>query len=286
VTSALGVTCLLLSLLALPSVAETQPSPKIFRIGVLTAGSPEPLRESLRDLGYIEGRNIGLEIRLTEGSPRQVNDLALELARSKVDVIVTTYPAAVFSARPATATIPIVMVHMPDPVQLGLVASLAHPDGNITGTTTLSVDLSLKQLELLKGAAPRASRIAVLWNLDNPWHPLVVKGLREKTRSPGTRQFRPHPRVRPMSASGAAGGLATSAFRERVVLDTPDPSPLSSARLLRPGANTLHRAVAVVVPCRGCRAALAATRDGTRPSCGPTNLATCSTHRRRTARLY
>jgi putative ABC transport system substrate-binding protein len=164
-----------------------QQSAKIYRIGVLTVESPVTLRQSLRDLGYIEGRNVVLEIRDTEGRPERVNDLAFELAHLKVDVIVATYPAAVFSAKRATATIPIVMVHTPDPVQLGLVASLARPGGNITGVTSLSVDLSVKQLELLKEAVPRASRIAVLWNPDNPWHPLVVKGLREESRSLGVR---------------------------------------------------------------------------------------------------
>jgi ABC-type uncharacterized transport system substrate-binding protein len=101
----------------------------------------------------------------------------------KVDVIVATNPAAVFGAKRATATIPIVMVNTPDPVELGLVASLARPGGNITGTTSLSVELSLKQLEILKEAVPRASRIAVVWNPDNPWRPITMKGLREGGRS-------------------------------------------------------------------------------------------------------
>src|SRR5215475_11948620 len=102
---------------------------------------------------------------------------------SKSTWIVATYPGAVFSAKRATTTIPIVMVNTPDPVQLGLVSSLPHPGGNITGMTTLSADLSLKQLEFAREAVPRASRIAILSNPDNPWHPLVVKGLRERQRS-------------------------------------------------------------------------------------------------------
>jgi len=157
------------------------------RVGIITAdlGSLETLRQSLRDLGYVEGRNVRLEVRDTEGKPERANDLALELARLNVNVIVATNPAAVFGAKRATATIPIVMVHTPDPVQLGLVSSLAHPGGNITGTTTLSRELSIKQLELLKEAVPRASRIAVLSNPDNPWHPLVVKDLRSENRLPG-----------------------------------------------------------------------------------------------------
>ena len=106
----------------------------------------------------------------------------MQLAHLKVDVIVATNPAAVFGAKRATTMIPIVMMHAPDPVQLDLVASLNRPGGNITGMTTLSVDLSIKQLELLKEAVPGISRVAVLSNPDNPWHPLVVKGLRNERR--------------------------------------------------------------------------------------------------------
>src|SRR5262249_32134667 len=147
---------------------------------------PDLLRRDLRDLGYVEGQNIAFEIRYTEGKPERASQFAEELTRLPASLIVATHPAAVFSAKRATATIPIVMMHTPDPVQLGLVASLARPGGNITGMTTLSVDLSIKQLELLKEAVPRASRVAVLWNADNPWHPIVVKGLRDEKRLAGT----------------------------------------------------------------------------------------------------
>ena len=185
IVAVLGVAAAICSLPAASSPAETQS--KMSRVGILTAGSGslEALRQSLRDLGWVEGRNITLEVRDTEGKPERADDLALELARLNVNVIVATYPAAVLGAKRATTTIPIVMVHTPDPVQLGLVTSLAHPGGNITGTTTLSLELSIKQLELLKEAVPRASRIAVLSNPDNPWHPLVVKGLRTEQRLPG-----------------------------------------------------------------------------------------------------
>jgi putative tryptophan/tyrosine transport system substrate-binding protein len=98
-------------------------------------------------------------------------------------VIVATYPGVVMSARRASATVPIVMVNTPDPVELGLVASLAHPGGNITGVTSLSTDLSTKQLELLTQALPGVSRVAVLRNPDNPWHRLAVKGLRGQEQS-------------------------------------------------------------------------------------------------------
>jgi putative ABC transport system substrate-binding protein len=171
--------------LAAPLAGEAQLTAKVARIGVLTVEDAGTLRQSLRHLGYIEGRNTIFEIRDTQGKPERAIQLASELANLKVDVIVATHPTAVFSAKRATSTIPIVMVHTPDPVQLGLVASLARPGGNITGVTSLSVELSVKQLELLKEAVPQASRIAVLWNTDNPWHPLVVKGLRDEKRPLG-----------------------------------------------------------------------------------------------------
>ena len=158
---------------------------KVHRIGILATRMPERLRESLRELGYIEGRNAVLEVRETEGRADRVDDLARELVHSKVDVIVATYPAAVFAAKRTTTTIPIVMVNNPDPVHLGLVASLARPGGNITGTTSLSVDVSLKQLQILKETVSRISWITVMWNPDNPWHPATVKALHGESRSLG-----------------------------------------------------------------------------------------------------
>lgn len=118
------------------------------------------------------------EHRDTEGKPERLDELAQDLARRNVDVIVATYPAAVIAAKRATSTIPIVMVNTPDPVELGIVASLARPGGNVTGTTSLTLDVTLKQLELLREAVVGASRIAVLWNPDNPWHPRAIQGLR------------------------------------------------------------------------------------------------------------
>ena len=171
--------------LGAPPGAHAQSRPNAPRIGVLATEFPEALRQSLHDLGYTEGRNAVLEIRETRGRRERVGELAAELVRQKVDVIVATNPAHVMAARRATTSIPIVMVHTPDPVDLGLVASLARPGGNITGVTSLSVDLSVKQLQLLREAVPRASRLAVLWNPDSPWHPLVVKGLRTEPRGLG-----------------------------------------------------------------------------------------------------
>jgi ABC-type uncharacterized transport system substrate-binding protein len=173
-------------LLAAPLAAEAQQAGKVFRIGVLGGGSPDLLRQSLREVGYIEGLNLAIEWRDAEGGKTErFGDLAAELVRLKVDVIVAVHPTATFAAKKSTALIPIVMVNTPDPVQLGLVISLGRPGGNITGTTTLSAELSIKQLELLKEAVPRAVRIAVLWNPSNPWHPLALKGAEAGARSLG-----------------------------------------------------------------------------------------------------
>jgi len=170
-------------LLATPLAAEGQQAGKMFRIGVLGVGSPELLRQSLRELGYVEGLNLAIEWRDAEGKTERFGALAAELVRLKVDVIVAANPAATFAAKRSTASISIVMVNTPDPVQLGLVVSLGRPGGNVTGTTTLSAELSVKQLELLKEAVPRAVRIAVLWNPSNPWHSLALKSVDAAARS-------------------------------------------------------------------------------------------------------
>ncbi len=177
------ISSILLGLFAARLAAEAQPAGKIFRIGILGLGSSELLRQTLREVGYVEGLNLAIEWRDPEGKTERFGDLAAELVRLKVDVIVAINPAATFAAKRSTASIPIVMVNTPDPVQLGLVVSLGRPGGNVTGTTTLSADVIIKQLELLKEAVPRAVRIAVLWNPSNPWHPLALKGAEAAARS-------------------------------------------------------------------------------------------------------
>ena len=172
--------------LVAPIVAQAQRATKPYRIGILATEAYQTLLpQSLRELGYVEGRDVVFEIRNTEGKSERLDDFALDLVRLKVDVIVSANPAGVMSAKRATATIPIVMTNTPDPVQLGLVASLSKPGGNITGTTTLTVDVSIKQLELLKQAVPRASRVALLWNPDNPWHARTVRDLQVRSGSLG-----------------------------------------------------------------------------------------------------
>jgi putative ABC transport system substrate-binding protein len=149
--------------------AQAQQPAKIPRIGYLTAGSLsavstriEAFRQGLRELGYIEGKNIVIEWRYGEGKRDRVPAFAAELVRLKVDVIVTAGPGATLAAKEATVTIPIVMTQDPDPVANGFVASLARPGGNITGLSTLAPEISGKQLELLKETVPRLSRVAVL----------------------------------------------------------------------------------------------------------------------------
>ena len=163
------VVTLALPLLAAPLAALAQQPAKTPRIGLLDyAAFWEPLRQGLRKLGYVEGQNIAFEYRPTEGRRERLPDLAAELVRLKVDVIVTFGTPATVAAKQATTTIPIVMVGTGDPLRTGLVASLARPGGNVTGNTILGAELSGKRLELLKEALPKVSRVALLWNPTNP----------------------------------------------------------------------------------------------------------------------
>jgi len=157
-------------LLGVAVTAEAQQPGKIPTIGFMRGGSPtdpevEAFRQGLRDLGYVEGKNINIEFRNTDGKTDRFSGVAAELVRLKVDVIVAAGGSAVVLAvKPATDTIPIVMTNSGDPVAIGVVASLARPGGNITGLTSSSTDLSGKLVELLKEAVPKLSRVAVLWS--------------------------------------------------------------------------------------------------------------------------
>jgi putative tryptophan/tyrosine transport system substrate-binding protein len=155
------------------AVAHAQTA-KIVRIGFLgptsaasNAGRMEALRASLRDLGYLEGKNLVIESRWAEGKFDRLPELAGELVRLNVDVILTAGTPGIRAAKNATTTIPIVMVTSGDPVGFGFVASLARPGGNITGSSTFSPELSAKRLELLKETLPRLQRLGVLFNPDN-----------------------------------------------------------------------------------------------------------------------
>ncbi len=169
-----------LGLLAGPLPAEAQKAGKVYRIGYLRFGSGSPttnrgyiaFRQGLRELGYVEGQNLVLEYRAAERKLKRLPDLAAELVRLKVDVIVT--PGArplVRAAQGATRTIPIVISGFRvDPVEAGIVVSLARPGGNITGLTNLDSELHPKRLELLKEAFPRISRVVILWTPDQQEH--------------------------------------------------------------------------------------------------------------------
>jgi len=163
---------LVLSFLLVPLAAEAQQPTKVSRVGRLIAAfapaQPSPILEAfeqtLRDLGYVAGRNVILEYRYAEGSEARLRDQAAELVQLPVDVIVAQGAAAIRAAQQATSTIPIVMAATSDPVGLGFVASLAQPGGNITGLSFLSAELPGKRLELLKEAVPQSTRIAVVAN--------------------------------------------------------------------------------------------------------------------------
>ncbi len=159
------ISTLVLGLLAGPLTAEAQQAGKVYRIGYLEMrpAAPKEFRQGLRELGYVEGKNIVIEPRFAKGKSDRFPGFAAELVRLKVDVIVTVSNPAARAAKNATTTIPIVMLAAGDPIRRGLVASLARPGGNITGLTNLDSKLHGKRLELLKEAFPRISRVAILW---------------------------------------------------------------------------------------------------------------------------
>lgn len=182
-----------IGLLAAPLAAFAQQKPaKVARIGFLgaTAASVyasriEGLRAGLRDLGYVEGKNLVLEFRWAEAKYERLPALAAELVQLKVDVIVAAGTPATKAAQRATTTIPIVMPLSADPVGAGFVASLSRPGGNITGLTDIAGDVSVKYLELLRVAVPNLSRVAVLVNPGNPQHPDFLKNIQAATKTAG-----------------------------------------------------------------------------------------------------
>jgi putative tryptophan/tyrosine transport system substrate-binding protein len=154
-------------LLALSVSVEAQQTGKVYRIGYLVTRSAlesrdEAFRQGLRELGYVEGKNIIIEYRFAGGKREQIPTLAAELVRLNVDIIVAAGSPVALAARAATRTIPIVFAGVADPIGMGLAASLARPGGNVTGLTPISAELSAKRLELLKETVPRLTRVAVL----------------------------------------------------------------------------------------------------------------------------
>jgi len=162
--------CLLTTVLLITGSTQAQQTGKVFRIGFLdpsTAASMaaqlEAFRQELRKLGWIEGKNISIEYRYAEGKLDRYPELAADLVRLKVDLIVASGGATPLAAKRATSTIPIVMTSTGDPVSQGLVASLARPGGNVTGNSSLSPELNTKRLEILKDAVPKLAQVGLLW---------------------------------------------------------------------------------------------------------------------------
>jgi putative ABC transport system substrate-binding protein len=170
---------------AWPLAARAQSPAKVRRLGVLSQGSasahPTPLfqafRQSLRELGWVEGQNLTIEWRFSEGSDEPLPRLAAELVRLSIDIIVATPARPALAAKEATSTIPVVFLQVPDPVELGIVASLARPGANVTGLSSIASDLSGKRLALLKEFMPAVSRVAVLWNRPSQGSALVVRDM-------------------------------------------------------------------------------------------------------------
>jgi putative tryptophan/tyrosine transport system substrate-binding protein len=239
--SAVGcIMMLTLSLLAVPLATDAQQPTKMHRIGLLHGGSPPPqnleaFRQGLRDLGYVEGQNLVIELRAAEGSAERLRDWAAELVQLQVDVIVGVGTAAIRAAQHATHTIPIVMAGTADPVGQGLVASLARPGGNITGLSLLMAELPGKGLELLKETVPQSARVAVLANPADPTSEARMNNLR-------------------MAAQALGLHLRVLEVRSADELDT------AFAAMTREGADALIvlSDVALMNPLRGRIAALAA----------------------------
>jgi ABC-type uncharacterized transport system substrate-binding protein len=177
-------TLALSALLLAHSVSAGAQQTKVPRIGVLILGAPpnanlDAFIQGLRELGYIEGKNLLIDYRFAEGRAERLPELATELVRLKVDAIFTAGTPAIFALKQATKTIPVVFFSTSDPVGTGVVASLAHPGGNITGISVLASDLWPKRLELLKEIFPKLTRVAMLWNKGNAGMALEAKATQE-----------------------------------------------------------------------------------------------------------
>jgi putative ABC transport system substrate-binding protein len=169
-------------LTTVPIAEAQQPTKKVTQIGYLALSAPtgnqlrrDSFRQGLRQLGYAEGKDVVIDYRFAEGKLDRLSELAAELVRRKVDIIVTAGPAPTRAAKAATSTIPIIMTQDPDPVGNGFVASLARPGGNITGLSTLAPEISGKQLELLKETVPKLSNVAVFGTSTIPGHALSLR---------------------------------------------------------------------------------------------------------------
>ena len=213
-------------LLAAPLAAGAQTAGKVPRIGYLSSGSAttsrlvEGFQQGLRELGWVEGQNVVIDYRFSEGRFDRLPDLAAELVRLKVDVIVAAPTPPAVAAKNATGTIPIVMVGVGNPVGLGLIASLARPGGNVTGLSfSIGTLASGKGLELLKETAPNVRRVAVLSNPGNPSHALAIHEVRDAARTMGV-QLQLLEAREPNQFDGAFAAMAKG--RAEALLVVPD----------------------------------------------------------------
>jgi putative ABC transport system substrate-binding protein len=215
-----GLVVAILALTSVHSVEAQQPA-KVPRIGYLLPLSPaseaartELLRQGLRDLGYIEGKNILIEYRYAEGKEDRLPTLAGELVQLKVDLLVAQGFTATRAAKQATTTIPIIIVTATDPVETGIVASLARPGGNITGVARLTRDLAGKRLELLKEVIPRLSPVGVLWDTNSKAAAIGLKEYEEvahalKVQLHSLEVRGPNPDLEAAFQAGAKGRVKT-----------------------------------------------------------------------------
>ena len=216
----------LLALSVAPLAAEGQPMEKVYRIGFLWDSptvfpeSIEAFRQGLRDLGYVEGRNVVIEYRWAEGKPERMRQLAEQLVRLKVDVIMAPSSIYTGAAKRATSTIPIVFLSHADPLGSGHVASLGHPGGNVTGVSLMMTETNVKGLEFFKEAVPGLSHVAVIWDPVTPSHGPGLKAIQVAGTSLGLRILS----VPVRSATEYESAFATM-LRERadgvLVLSTP-----------------------------------------------------------------
>jgi len=203
--------------LAAPVAGEAQLAlGRVYRIGILSPDSPPPglfeaFQEGLRELGYVDGKNVAMESRNAGGKNERLAALANELVQLEVDVILTVNTPAARAAKNATATIPIVVTRVADPVKSGLATSLSHPGGNLTGLSFSAVDVAPKQLQLLKEVLPGISRVGFLWYADNPAATTGVEGMESPAAQMSLQSLR-----LPVRDSSDFQGALRAAARARV----------------------------------------------------------------------
>jgi putative ABC transport system substrate-binding protein len=224
-TTVITVLLLLIALAVLVSTpgVGAQQVRQVHRIGVLVGGLEAPpafvhFRQGMRDLGYVEGTNLVIEYRLAHGQADRLPELAADLVRLKVDVIVAVFVTPTRAAHQATRSIPIVMIGAADPVGVGLAASLARPGGNVTGTVSSGDELGGKLLELFKGVLPNLKQLAVLWNPSNPVHAPLRKDWDPAARSLAI-QLQWLPAANPQDLEGAFRSAARDAAAVLVLGD-------------------------------------------------------------------